>query len=194
MINKFKVEYWFTLKEVMEEQGLTSDPYVSSIDFYSFFHTLIPNAPLYKDNAILPHLNNLMNLLYSRNRDHYCFKQETETISQDECLKFITKMANVIVMTYDRYSNMLDLYLANKGKLMNPIKSSSEYVNRYNDTPQNSGDFDDDSHTTNINHSKSETSTDGSSMISRLNEIEKGISDLMKDWTNEFNPLFIEEV
>ena len=55
----------------------------------------------------------------------------------------------------------------NKSKLLDDVKSSS--VARFNDTPQNSGDFSDDNHTSNITTTTS--SSNVGTMMQRLNEI-----------------------
>ena len=70
----------------------------------------------------------------------------------------------------------------NKSKLLDDVKSSS--VARFNDTPQNSGDFSDDQHTSNITTTTS--SSNAGTMMQRLNEIEDNIKQLYIDWSNEF--------
>ena len=65
----------------------------------------------------------------------------------------------------------------NKQKLLDDVKSSS--VARFNDTPQNSGDFSDDNHTSNITTTTS--SSNVGTMMQRLNEIEDNIKQLYLD-------------
>ena len=71
---------------------------------------------------------------------------------------------------------------ANKAKLLDDVKSLS--VARFNDTPQNSGDFSDDNHTSNITTTTS--SSNVGTMMQRLNEVEDNIKQLYIDWSNEF--------
>ena len=78
----------------------------------------------------------------------------------------------------------------NKSKLLDDVKSSS--VARFNDTPQNSGDFSDDNHTSNITTTTS--SSNVGTMMQRLNEIEDNIKQLYIDWSNEFRKFIIWSV
>ena len=78
----------------------------------------------------------------------------------------------------------------NKQKLLDDVKSSS--VARFNDTPQNSGDFSDDNHTSNITTTTS--SSNVGTMMQRLNEIEDNIKQLYIDWSNEFRKFIIWSV
>ena len=65
----------------------------------------------------------------------------------------------------------------NKAKLLDDVKSSS--IARFNDTPQNSGDFSDDQHTSNI--TTTTNSSNVGTMMQRLNEIEDNIKQLYID-------------
>ena len=78
----------------------------------------------------------------------------------------------------------------NKQKLLDDVKSSS--VARFNDTPQNSGDFSDDQHTSNITTTTS--SSNVGTMMQRLNEIEDNIKQLYIDWSDEFRKFIIWSV
>ena len=78
----------------------------------------------------------------------------------------------------------------NKSKLLDDVKSSS--VARFNDTPQNSGDFSDDQHTSNITTTTS--SSNVGTMMQRLNEIEDNIKQLYLDWSDEFRKFIIWSV
>lgn len=81
-----------------------------------------------------------------------------------------------------KYSLLIKNQEANKDKLLGQIRSSS--TQHFNDTPQNQGEFEDDAHNTNV--TKSESTTDGGTLLSRLNEIEDNLKRLYEDWSNEF--------
>ena len=78
----------------------------------------------------------------------------------------------------------------NKQKLLDDVKSSS--IARFNDTPQNSGDFSDDQHTSNI--TTTTNSSNVGTMMQRLNEIEDNIKQLYIDWSDEFRKFIIWSV
>ena len=77
----------------------------------------------------------------------------------------------------EKYSLLIQNLTNNKNKLLDDVKSSS--VARFNDTPQNSGDFSDDQHTSNI--TTTENSSNVGTMMQRLNEIEDNIKQLYLD-------------
>ena len=77
----------------------------------------------------------------------------------------------------DKYVMLIQNLELNKAKLLDDVKSSS--LARFNDTPQNSGDFSDDNHTSTI--TKTENSSNVGTMMQRLNEIEDNIKQLYID-------------
>lgn len=79
---------------------------------------------------------------------------------------------------------------ANKTNLLSQIKTSS--ISRFNDTPQDTGSFEDNEHNTTI--TKNEGSTDGGTLLSRLNEVEDSMKRLYEDWSNEFRQFIIWSV
>ena len=90
----------------------------------------------------------------------------------------------------EKYSLLIQNLNNNKQKLLDDVKSSS--IARFNDTPQNSGDFSDDQHTSNI--TKTESSSNVGTMMARLNEIEDNIKQLYLDWSDEFRKFIIWSV
>lgn len=82
----------------------------------------------------------------------------------------------------EKFSLLIANQEANKDNLLGQIKSSS--VQKFNDTPQNSGDFYDDAHNSTV--TKNEASTDGGTLLSRLNEVEDNLKRLYEDWSEEF--------
>ena len=90
----------------------------------------------------------------------------------------------------EKYSMLIQNLTANKSKLLDDVKSAS--VSRFNDTPQNSGDFSDDNHTSTV--TKTENSSNVGTMMARLNEIEDNIKQLYIDWSNEFRKFIIWSV
>lgn len=81
-----------------------------------------------------------------------------------------------------KFSLLIKNQEANKENLLGQIKSSS--VQKFNDTPQNGGDFSDNGHNSTV--TKNEASTDGGTLLSRLNEVEDNLKRLYEDWSNEF--------
>ena len=116
-------------------------------------------------------------------------------VDSDESEDFVQKFSRTKVgqifawwkSSMEKYSLLIQNLELNKSKLLNDVKSTS--LSRFNDTPQNSGDFSDDNHTSNI--TKTESSSNVGTMMQRLNEIEDNIKQLYLDWSNEFRKFII---
>ena len=114
------------------------------------------------------------------------FYQETIIyVDSDESESFVEKFcrtkAGQIISWWqastEKYVMLIKNLNNNKAKLLDDVKSSS--IARFNDTPQNSGDFSDDPHTSTI--TKTENSSNVGTMMQRLNEIEDKIKQLYLD-------------
>ena len=114
--------------------------------------------------------------------------------SEDFMKKFCRTKAGQIFSWWqsstEKYSLLIQNLTANKNKLLDDVKSAS--ISRFNDTPQNSGDFSDDNHTSTV--TKTENSSNVGTMMARLNEIEDNIKQLYIDWSNEFRKFIIWSV
>lgn len=102
----------------------------------------------------------------------------------------IGKIYSWIISSTDKYSQIIENFENNKAKLLDEIKTSS--VDRFNDTPQNDGTYDDDTHNTNV--TKHESTTLGGTMMARLKEIESNIEEYYKEWSDEFRRFILWSV
>lgn len=83
----------------------------------------------------------------------------------------------------ERYSLLIKNLDDNKQKLLDKISSTSKV--KFNDTPQTeSASYSNDNFNTNI--TTTESSTDGTTVMTRLKEIENDLSMLYKMWADEF--------
>ena len=126
------------------------------------------------------------------------YQEAVVYVDSDESEDFEKKFARTKVgkifawwtSSSEKYSMLIQNLTANKAKLLDDVKSAS--ISRFNDTPQNSGDFSDDQHTSTV--TKTENSSNVSTMMARLNEIEDNIKQLYIDWSNEFRKFIIWSV
>lgn len=119
-----------------------------------------------------------------------CYTDDDEVADDDSEKVFSNFIGPIIAwMTSSdtKFSLLIANQEANKTKLLDQIKSSS--VNRFNDTPQNKGTFEDNEHNTNV--TKTENATDGATLLARLNEIEDNLKRLYENWSNEFRKFII---
>lgn len=120
----------------------------------------------------------------------YTDSDENEDFVEKFCRTKVGQIMSWWQSSSEKYSMLIQNLNNNKAKLLDDVKSSS--IARFNDTPQNSGDFSDDNHTSTIN--KTETSSNVGTMMQRLNEIEDNIKQLYIDWSNEFRKFIIWSV
>ena len=180
----------------------------------------------------------LLNMILNRYWDEYVFESEEEMenplniLSYPNILyktrRFIQKLWDIIIMTYPKYSTILDSYdsqkthlldklqktidgeINNSGYQTHEVSNTTTDTRRDNDTPQDSGSYDDDSHTSFISEGSGSSSglttrRDGLKMendvteswdtepiIERLDKIQRLYQKTMQNWLDEFRGLFIE--
>lgn len=112
--------------------------------------------------------------------------EEQETISAADFQDWLILFVNKIKYTYEKYKTILDFYADNKAKLMDSVKTIN--TARFNDTPQNAGDFSGEDYTT--NYTESTSSNELATIMTRLAEIDARYKDIYSDWAKEFDNLF----
>lgn len=142
--------------------------------------------PVLKDLILL---NGDMAIAY---RDWIVYIEERPDLDDQELFdeiteKILRKFSYVYNTTKDRYLALLDIYANQKANLLNKVESNT--TQRYNDTPQNGGDWSDDEHTSNI--TRIENSNDFTPLMDRINEIQNKLRNIQKDWEDEFKGIFI---
>ena len=124
---------------------------------------------------------------------YVCFT-DNDDIPDDNAAKVFADDAGVIMAWLRSSDEKFKLTIANqeanKDKLLGQIKTTN--ISRFNDTPQNSGSFEDVTHNTTV--TKSESATDGGTLLARLNEVEEKLKRLYDDWSNEFRQFIIWSV
>ena len=191
---------YYTLDDIRKYIGTNRDkngPYsIGDIYFSSFLNSCLSKAGFteapYLDET-LETLTCFKNYIWPRFYQEaiiYVDSDESESFVEKFCRTKVGQIMAWWISSTDKYSLLLRNLNNNKSKLLDDVKSSS--VARFNDTPQNSGDFSDDNHTSTV--TKTENSSNVSTMMARLNEIEDNIKQLYIDWSNEFRKFIIWSV
>lgn len=132
--------------------------------------------------------NDIFKNLWYRFKDCYCGAGQ----DIDEARKnFINSFFSIWNHYKDRYNLVLGLYKDNQNKLLDQLKNSSSTISRFNDTPQQGGDWKDDQYTTNITQSKIENLSDAGTVMSRISEIQESYENLLGEFVDKFTMLFI---
>lgn len=199
-MRRYELQFWWTFKEVLDDMDSDDNqPWNLTKTFYQEFYTFFKNAPIWKDTtAAKTYIEELWQFIYARYYNEYILytEHEDDELSPDQLTKFFTRLVNLLVLTYPKYSTLLAAYAQKENALLAQISSETTGVARFNDTPQNeeAGDeFAGDSHVTNLTQTRGTNLTDGMTPIQRLKEIQDSYKSVMRDWCNEFAILFIEE-
>ena len=145
------------------------------------------------DDWVNANYQKLSDLIVKRFLNSYCFWTDSEVFNVEKCINFFGKLFYLMEMTSPRYLTLLNAYSASQAELLSPVETKTTGSNRFNDTPQDEGDFANDEHTTNISQMESTIQNDLDSKMGRIREIESSYSNLLLQWSNEFEALFTEE-
>ena len=197
---KMNKSVYFTLGEIAYLEDPTWYPHTAS-DFnmstiMTKYSLVIEDSSTSKLNI----LNQLMKFIFARFYECSIYKEligiyedESQIVISNATKKYIwSQFIGMFNLTAPRYIPLLESYKANESSPIAKIKSSTTGVNRFNDTPQDEGDFANDEHTTNISQNNVEVETDSGSVASRLDELYKNWRSVLRDWTNEFRCLFYD--
>ena len=139
------------------------------------------------------HIASLLDNIYRLHEENYCVFVDFESQRETESKRFLIKFLTLINQTAPRYKKLLDLYTSQATHLLDGLSTSNSGLVKFNDTPQGSGDFADDTHTTNITKTSSSTQTDVRTPMEKLKEIQDSYSDLLAKWSEEISVMFLEE-
>lgn len=202
--NKYLYKYYYDLTDLYEY--ITTKPFTDYPGLYSGKQDVYTDLiKAFGEDRLLPeqmttHVSTLFNeylvpyhlfdtIIISTN-EYPELKSKTYYYFEIEWHTWFGKFLSIFNRTQNKYIKLIGLYEAEANNLMQDIKTLS--INRYNDTPQNAGDFSDDLHTSTIN--KHETSTPLVTKMARLEEIHRYWKDIYEEWAKEFRGIFIEGV
>lgn len=110
--------------------------------------------------------------------------------SKDKLDVFMLHLRSVFRLTKDKYLALLGYYDKCRDNLMSKLNSITK--TKFNDTPQNAGDFSDESYTS--TYTEVEADIDPQPIADRLEKVQSMYRSLLRDWVNEFKGLFGEEI
>ena len=151
------------------------------------FPSFIPESHL--DDAIMQPITNTLWCKYFANGHlkDYVVRTENEDTVEQAYVDWMTDFVYILDLTYNKYKKLIELYQSEENNLMKQLESTG--IVKFNDTPQNTGNFEGDDYTTNVSTTTSKT--DSGTIISRLSEIRALYDDIYTAWSNEFKHFFI---
>ena len=201
---------WYSLKDVFSGLGYLPAssveaeklPFLTVLSSYSLEldpinYDGLDATQITSANALI---NELMKVVYVKYAEWHCLRKEVcyysdviPTLSNDDIKALLLKLINVINMTFNRYWILFNSYKKYQDDPTAKMESSDGSVTRFNDTPQNTGLYDDDNHTSNITQYEHNSSMDSASIMKRLEEVNENWRSILYAWSNEFKGLFIKE-
>ena len=170
------------------------------VDRYNFIDIDEDNQCTWKD-----YVARVIDEVWLRYYDYFAFSVFNDNEINDEVKKFLVKFLNVLNNTYPRYSLLIKAQEDHKTKLMDGLtrhykdegESEGGSTSRFNDTPQNDGEFDDETHNTTVtkatanNESSLEHTeeTDNKYVYEKLSELENNLTNLYLKWANEIGKI-----
>lgn len=197
-----KINY-FTLKEVF---GINSFLFIKphanrSPSWFTTRLSAIPlsvniyglNSTRFTSTVINACIDSVMSIVGDRHWENYILATEDDTLSVSNSEPALHKILNVIELTAPKYIPMLKESEIATENLLKGATSSSHSDTRFNDTPQDGGDFNNDSHATNVSHTESGAEMEPESMIDHIKKVFDNFEAVILMWSNEFNKLFFWE-
>lgn len=192
---KYEQRYFWRLREILDPTSSKEDYLLNNSDILTivasmtgYTSPLIYNGAWKKDEY-----GEVLDLVIKRFHNFFCLSTSSPEFPLSESKNFIAKLLMILEMTENRFMSILASYDEAKDRLLGPVNIEVKSKNRFNDTPQNNGTYEEDPYTTNISFVDSTTENDADTIMGRIREIEGNYNNVMLDWSNEFDALFIEE-
>ena len=195
-MSKYEIRYYWNLKEILARDK--EDYQVNSEDLRTLLVSLIQDGfqtSVLDSNFAWTNENypKVLDLVIRRFITDCCVVSDSDSYPATQTKNFLAKLVYILEMTTPRYITLINSYEQSRVKLLNPVTIKTTGINRFNDTPQNQGDFANDSHTTNLTEIENKTENDADTAMGRIREIEENYKNLLLTWSKEFEPLFLSE-
>jgi hypothetical protein len=209
-MKNIRKKVYFTYQEILDFLDYDGHPqfpndknmhqgwFTEMLDDSPFEFAVYTLSEFFPDSLINDIVNALMGIVYNRHAyDFIAYKDVDldgdEEIDAEIFIKAFTPLINVLNNTLPRYCPLLQQNEIYSTDPVAPIGSKTTGRTRFNDTPQDEGEYNDEEHASNVSKSISETEVDSGSIMERLNEMFKNFRSIILEWSNEFNQIFLNE-
>ena len=190
--NRYSVEYLYTLKEMFEDEFGNENliGFIPSMDQYADLWNNFDMNYWTNDTGVGCQL---WGYIWNTYKDHIALitDEEWKRENNQEVIDFWHEFYGIWNRTHKYYEKMISLLKDNETKLLAQVSSLTESDNRFNNTPDQSGDYSGLDYATTINKNKITTSSDAGTILERLEEVRRRYTDYYEKWAREFGKLFI---
>lgn len=192
---RYEQRYFWTLKEVLDPTNSKESYAINNADILAIANSMtgFSSTIIVSSQWTNANIGKVFDLVIKRFHAFVCYDSLSSEFEVSKQKSFIAKLIAVCEMTSDRYLKLLELYTAQANNLLAPVVNNVHSKNRFNDTPQNNGTYEEDPFTTNISFIDTITEADADTIMGRLREIEGNFNNVLLNWSNEFDSLFMEE-
>lgn len=191
MLNQYS--YYSTLQDIFLDNNLTANTLIEGInsasDFVNIISTYIPDG--------IEDVPKLVEL-FKKYIIPKCWDSVVDITTCEDLItnheNFFGNLAEWVVSSEDRYLPILQNWEANKDKLMDKLRTTTEGTSRASDTPEVSGEWDGNDQLSSIASSTTTTTTDSGTIMNQLNDIRKRYRSIMQEWADSFIDRFTMEV
>lgn len=191
MLNQYS--YYSTLQDIFLDNDLTANTLIEGInsasDFVNIISTYIPDG--------IEDVPKLVEL-FKKYIIPRCWDSVVDITTCEDLItnheSFFGNLAEWVVSSEDRYLPILQNWEANKDKLMDKLRTTTEGTSRASDTPEVSGEWDGNDQLSSIASSTTTTTTDSGTVMNQLNDIRKRYRSIMQEWADSFIDRFTMEV
>lgn len=197
---KESTPFWHTFLESLLHTGGSAWNYNQSSERLSSYPYVFKWNEQASRFYLTSQIMDVLNQIGIRHQSDILFALDEDEDTQDNadnCLfQWLLSFIFIANNTAPRYATMLDLYEDEKENLMKALKNTSNNhaVSRFNDTPQDTGDFEGETYATNVTIGDVESTNEINPMttMERLREIDESYRNIMLQWANEFDSLFLD--
>ena len=183
MLNQYS--YYSTLQDIFLDNNLTANTLIEGInsasDFVNIISTYIPDG--------IEDVPKLVEL-FKKYIIPRCWDSVVDITTSEDLItnheNFFGNLAEWVVSSEDRYLPILQNWEANKDKLMDKLRTTTEGTSRASDTPEVSGEWDGNDQLSSIASSTTTTTTDSGTVMNQLNDIRKRYRSIMQEWADSF--------
>ncbi|MBR3917173.1 MAG: hypothetical protein IKJ59_00350 [Clostridia bacterium] len=211
----FMKNKWFTFQEVLNVYPAFAPSPNSSTNPENWFLSMLSQAGLkvnyagiksdgsiIKQADVKKYIDSVMTIVFDRQHDNYIYKvvlncdEDLSELTEDDFVKAMNKIINVLNLTMPKYLPIIYQYEKEYQDPLRKLESESESYTRHNDTPQNEQDevdYNTPDYATDMGKSKNIAKADAGSVAERLRELQDKFKSIILEWSNEFDPVFIDE-
>ena len=188
-MNNLRVMNYYSIADGIEWLTQTKpSPWTAKLTNIGFFDYLKRTAGIPFVQQDTTHTSKLFQVyVFPKYYKEFIYRDEAEEFDSEVAIDVNGAIYTWLMATKDNYSYLIETYENERDNLLNQLKTTTQTT--ASDTPQELGSWEDDEYVS--SRSGTTTSTDAGTLISRIDEIRRKITNIYEEWANEFREFII---